>query len=178
MDLNTVPSISLLAWLYNPPTVFLKGILESLVLIMLEDVATFHFLWQVHDVGLGHYRAWRLLEHLDGVGGHIAMQLALCCYLVYAIDVVVNLVVHQLLDDLDSSDLREYHVGQYLAVTRHREVIGVIHIIARVVGLSLGGIRLRRWRRRWRHFLSFGSVALVTLALLLRGAPSTIILLV
>lgn len=44
MDLNTMTPIGLLARFHNPPTIFLKGILKGLVLIVFQYVATFHLL--------------------------------------------------------------------------------------------------------------------------------------
>ena len=44
-DLDAMTSVCLLARLHDPPTILLKRILECFELIVLKNVATFHFLW-------------------------------------------------------------------------------------------------------------------------------------
>lgn len=48
-----------------------------------------------------------LLKDFFGIGAHVAVELAFGCDLIDAVDVVVDLVGHELFDDLDASDLCE-----------------------------------------------------------------------
>lgn len=109
---DAMAPVGVFTWLDDPPATLLVDLQKVLELLMLQDVFLVAAVSsQVHDIGLRHDIPRAL--HTLGVCVlfHVSMQLALCCNLVYPIDVVVDLVRQQILDYFHPSHLGEDQVG-------------------------------------------------------------------
>lgn len=78
---------------------------------MLQDVSAIAF--QFYDVSFRHNHSRIFFKHILGICTHVAMELAFRSDLINAIDVIVHLVRHQLLNDLNTSDLSKNNIRKY-----------------------------------------------------------------
>lgn len=116
---DAVSTIGVFSWLDDPPASFREGLGELEVLLVLKDVLRAAFLsWQLNNICLRHDRPRVIIQHILSISLHISMKLTLGRNLVDTIDVIVDLVRHELFHNLYSLYLRKKNVRMYFRVCK------------------------------------------------------------